>query len=218
MQTRPLPGPDGAPPPRGPAVAVPQRPPAGAAPPAPPPDDETVAGPPAQRIIHPTAHFSGLDKITGRIINFPVEIGETVQFGALQLTTRACYTRPPTETANTDAFVEVDEVTLQGEVKRIFTGWMFASSPGLHAVEHPIYDLWLTDCRGGTQVVAAEGAPPLQPQQQPQQQPKAQPKQKQVQQQQPQQQPKRPPVQQMPPPPQEQPRPQQQPSLFPLFR
>ena len=131
-----------APPPHAPAAA--------AAPAAPPPPDDEIVGPPAQRIVHPTAHFSGLDKITGRIINFPVDIGETVQFGALQLTTRACYTRPPTETANTDAFVEVDEVTLQGEVKRIFTGWMFASSPGLHAVEHPIYDLWLTDCRGGT--------------------------------------------------------------------
>jgi hypothetical protein len=193
VQTRPLPGPDDAPP-RGPAVAVPQRPPGGAVPP-PPSDDEVVAAPPAKRIAHPTAHFSGLDKITGRIINFPVEIGETVQFGALQLTTRACYTRPPEETANTDAFVEVDEVTLQGEVKRVFTGWMFASSPGLHAVEHPIYDLWLTDCRGGTQVVSAEGAPQeAQPKGQPQ--PKAQPKQKQVQ-----QQPKRPPVQQLPPPP-----------------
>ena len=77
-----------------------------------------------------------------------------MQFGALQLTTRACYTRPPTETANTDAFVEVDEVTLQGEVKRIFTGWMFAASPGLHAVEHPIYDVWLTDCQGAPQPVA----------------------------------------------------------------
>ena len=52
-----------------------------------------------------------------------------------------------TEPTNTDAFVEVDEVTLQGEIKRIFTGWMFASSPGLHAVEHPIYDVWLTDCQ-----------------------------------------------------------------------
>src|SRR5437660_1328908 len=81
------------------------------------------------------AQFSGLDKITGRIISFDVNIGETVQFGALQLTPRACYTRPATETSNTDAFVEVDEVTLQGEVRRIFTGWMFASSPGLHAVE-----------------------------------------------------------------------------------
>ena len=129
-----------------------------AAPAAPPPPDDEIIGPPTRRIVHPTAHFSGLDKITGRIINFPVDIGETVQFGALQLTTRACYTRPAEEAANTDAFVEVDEVTLQGEVKRIFTGWMFASSPGLHAVEHPIYDMWLTDCRGGNQVVATDGS------------------------------------------------------------
>jgi hypothetical protein len=175
VNTRPIPDPDGAPPPRGT-----QRPPATAAlPPAPPPDDE-VLGPPAKRIVHPTALFSGLDKITGRIINFPVDIGETVQFGALQLTTRACYTRPAEEAANTDAFVEVDEVTLQGEVKRIFTGWMFAGSPGLHAVEHPIYDLWLTDCKGGSQVVAtgaAQEPPAAQPPQPPQQ--KAQPKQKQ---------------------------------------
>ena len=87
-----------------------------------------------------------------------MNIGETVQFGALQLTPRACYTRPATETSNTDAFVEVDEVTLQGEVRRIFTGWMFASSPGLHAVEHPIYDLWLTDCKGGAQAAAEKAA------------------------------------------------------------
>jgi hypothetical protein len=192
VQTRPLPGADGAPPPRGPAVAVPNRPPA--APAAPPPPDDEIIGPPAKRIVHPTAHFSGLDKITGRIINFPVDVGETVQFGALQLTTRACYTRPAEEAANTDAFVEVDEVTLQGEVKRIFTGWMFASSPGLHAVEHPIYDLWLTDCRGGTQIVATDGTPTEPPREQPKAQPKAkaQPKQKQVQQQ--------PPRQTLPPP------------------
>ena len=102
--------------------------------------------------------FSGLDKITGRIINFDVAVGETVQFGALQVTPRVCYTRPPTETPNTDAFIEVDEVTLQGEVKRIFTGWVFAASPGLHAVEHPIYDVWLTDCKQPE--VAAVAAPP----------------------------------------------------------
>ena len=95
--------------------------------------------------------FSGLDKITGRIISFDVAIDETVQFGALQVTPRACYTRPPTETPNTDGFIEVDEVTLQGEIKRIFNGWMFAASPGLHAVEHPIYDVWLTDCKGAPQ-------------------------------------------------------------------
>ena len=98
--------------------------------------------------------FSGLDKITGRIISFDVAIGETVQFGALRLTPRACYTRPPTETPNTDGFVEIDEITLQGEVKRIFTGWMFTASPGLHGVEHPIYDVWLTDCKKEAPTVA----------------------------------------------------------------
>ena len=64
------------------------------------------------------------------------------------------------ETPNTDAFIEVDEVTLQGDVKRIFTGWMFAASPGLHAVEHPIYDIWLTDCKNP---VVAATAPPVAP-------------------------------------------------------
>jgi hypothetical protein len=123
---------------------------------APQPGDEVVVEPPPQRITNPTAVFAGLDKITGRIISFDVAINETVQFGALQVTPRVCYSRPPTETPNTDAFVEVDEVTLQGEIKRIFTGWMFAASPGLHAVEHPIYDVWITDCRGGQNPNVAE--------------------------------------------------------------
>ena len=112
----------------------------------PQPDDTVVTEMPSQKIANARAVFSGLDKITGRIISFDAAIGETVQFGALQVTARVCYTRPPTEATNTDAFIEVDEVTLQGEIKRIFNGWMFASSPGLHAVEHPIYDVWLTDC------------------------------------------------------------------------
>jgi len=120
------------------------------------PGDEIVVEPPPQRIANPTAVFSGLDKITGRITSFDVAINETVQFGALQVTPRICYSRPPTETPQTDAFVEVDEVTLQGKIQRIFTGWMFAASPGLHAVEHPIYDVWLTDCKGGKNPAVAE--------------------------------------------------------------
>jgi hypothetical protein len=125
----------------------------------PQPNDETVVEPPPQRIANPTAVFSGLDKITGRITSFDVAINETVQFGALQVTPRVCYSRPPTETPNTDAFVEVDEVTLQNEIKRIFTGWMFAASPGLHAVEHPIYDVWLTDCKGAEPPPSVAEAP-----------------------------------------------------------
>jgi hypothetical protein len=164
IQTQPLP-----PPAAGTASADPNASPVGLPPgqrprgtpqPAdtsPQPGDEVVAEPPAQKIENKSALFTGLDKITGRIINFDVALGETVQFGALQVTPRACYTRPPTETPNTDAFVEVDEVTLQGEVKRIFSGWVFAASPGLHAVEHPIYDVWLTDCKNP--VVASAAVP-----------------------------------------------------------
>jgi hypothetical protein len=162
VQSQPLPPPTGtaAVEPRGPsAQPLPGQPPGQR--PAPgdatlQPGDEVVAEPPAQKVVNKGALFSGLDKITGRIINFDVSIGETVQFGALQVTPRACYTRPPTETPNTDAFVEVDEVTLQGEVKRVFTGWMFAASPGLHGVEHPIYDVWLSDCKSPPVAAAPE--------------------------------------------------------------
>jgi hypothetical protein len=142
------------------------------------PGDEVVTEPPATKIVNKKAGFSGLDKITGRIINFDADIGETVQFGALRVKTDACYTRPATETTNTDAFVEVDEITLQGEVKRIFSGWMFAASPGLHGVEHPIYDIWLTDCKGPLQtIVSAQPDPPKPPPPPPVAQKRAPPKQ-----------------------------------------
>ena len=161
VQSQPLPPPPGA----STAAVNPSGPPTllgprGAALPgdtSPQPGDQVIAEPPPQKIENKSALFTGLDKITGRTISFDAAIGETVQFGALQVTPRACYTRPPTETANTDAFIEVDEVTLQGEIKRIFTGWMFASSPGLHAVEHPIYDIWLSDCKNP---VVAQAPPP----------------------------------------------------------
>ncbi len=107
----------------------------------------------ADKISNPTAVFHGLDKITGRIITFEVAINETVQFGALQITPRVCYSRPPTDKPQTDAFAEVDEIDDKKKEKRIFSGWMFADSPGLHGVEHPIYDVWLTDCKGGTTVM-----------------------------------------------------------------
>ena len=181
------------------------------------PGDEIVTEPPAQKIINKKASFSGLDKITGRIINFDEDIGETVQFGALRVKTDACYTRPATEAANTDAFVEVDEITLQGEVKRIFSGWMFAASPGLHGVEHPIYDIWLTDCKGpDTTVVTAAPDPPKAPvaaPPPPAQKRAAPPKQPAVPRPPPQQQ-----TQQQQPPPPPPPPPQQPGGLFGIFR
>ncbi len=97
-------------------------------------------------IANPVAVFAGLDKITGRLTQFDVYIGETVQFGALQLTPRACYSRPPTEAQRVSVFVEVDQVSLKGTTTRIFTGWMFADSPALNAIDHAVYDLWLVAC------------------------------------------------------------------------
>lgn len=106
----------------------------------------------AQRIENPVAEFTGVDKITGRIITFDVYIDETVQFGALQVTPRVCYSRPDTEEPKTDSFVEVDEITLDRKIRRIFTGWMFAESPGLNAVEHAVYDVWLKSCKAKSDV------------------------------------------------------------------
>jgi hypothetical protein len=128
-------------------------------------EGETVAlqAKPDEKLSHPIALFSGLDKITGRTFSFEVAINETVQFGALQLTPRTCLTRVSTSTPRTTGYLEVDEVALDGKIHRIFKGWMFASSPGLHAVEHPIYDVWLTGCRGAAEVLpsAPEETEPL---------------------------------------------------------
>ena len=101
----------------------------------------------AQKIENPIAVFAALDKVTARISPLEIPIGETVKFGALTVTPRVCFTRPPTEAPLTSAFVEVEEIKLSGEKHRIFTGWMFAQSPGLHAVEHPVFDVWLTSCK-----------------------------------------------------------------------
>ncbi len=114
--------------------------------------DITTTSPVEGRKANKVAEFSGLDKITGRIISFDVYVNETVQFGALQVTPRVCYSRPASETPKTTSFIEVDEITLDRKIRRIFTGWMFADSPGLNAVEHPVYDVWLKACKDKSEV------------------------------------------------------------------
>ncbi len=101
----------------------------------------------AAMISNSVAVFAALDKVTGRVSPLEIRTGQTATFGALRLTARACYTNPPTEVPETAAFIEVDELLLDGSSKRIFTGWTFAESPGLHAVEHPTFDVWLTSCK-----------------------------------------------------------------------
>ncbi len=101
----------------------------------------------AENISNPVAVFAGLDKIMGVTTNFETKIGEEKKFGGLSVKADVCYTAPITEDPKTVAFVEVDEVRTDGSRSRIFSGWMFAESPGLNAVEHPIYDVWLVGCR-----------------------------------------------------------------------
>lgn len=104
----------------------------------------------AKRIANKVATFSGIDKITGRIITFDVYINETVQFGKLEITPRVCYSRSADVKPKTTTFAEIDEILPENQLRRIFSGWMFAESPGLHAVEHPVNDVWLVACKQTT--------------------------------------------------------------------
>jgi hypothetical protein len=114
----------------------------------------------ADRIDNQVAIFSALDKVTARISKFEVALGQTATFGALRVTPRTCYSRPSTEQPKTTTFVEVDEVQLDGKQKRIFTGWMFAESPGLYGVEHPTFDVWLTQCQKPLKATAQKAPSP----------------------------------------------------------
>ncbi len=100
-----------------------------------------------QSIQNQIAVFAALDKVTARISPLEIQVNESKKFGALTITPRVCNTRPPTEQPLTSAFVEIGETQLDNTQKRIFTGWMFAESPGLHGVEHPVFDVWLTSCK-----------------------------------------------------------------------
>jgi hypothetical protein len=101
----------------------------------------------AQKIQNSIAVFAALDKVTARISPLEIPVDQPMKFGALTITPRACYTTPPTEEPQTSVFVEIEETQLDETEKRIFTGWMFAESPGLHGVEHPVFDVWLTSCK-----------------------------------------------------------------------
>lgn len=100
----------------------------------------------AEEIDTNTAQMQAMDKITGRVSVINVPVGGEVKFGSLSIVVRSCKTRPVEETPDNFAFVDVADTTLQGEQVNIFKGWMISSSPATHAVEHPIFDVWLLKC------------------------------------------------------------------------
>lgn len=91
-----------------------------------------------------------LDKITARITELELPVGESVDFGALSITARYCRSRPPEETPETFTFLEIDDRLEDGTLNRVFSGWMLASSPALHALEHPVYDVWVISCKAAS--------------------------------------------------------------------
>ena len=106
----------------------------------------TIAAANAEGIDKNTAKMQAMDKITGRVSVINVPVGGMVQFGSLSIVVRACKTRPMEETPDNFAFADIADKTLKGEDVNIFRGWMISSSPATHAVEHPIYDVWLLSC------------------------------------------------------------------------
>ena len=104
----------------------------------------------AETIAEPMALLQGLDKITARVSKFEAPVGTPVRFGTLSIRVRDCEKNPPEETPESAAFLEIDEQHPGEDSVRVFSGWMFASSPALSALEHPVYDVTLLDCRTET--------------------------------------------------------------------
>lgn len=101
----------------------------------------------AESIQGTTAVLQGLDKVTARVRQFDAPIGKEVAFGTLKITARTCRKNPPEETPEQAAFLEIVDARPQREAEKVFSGWMFASSPGISALEHPVYDVWVVDCK-----------------------------------------------------------------------
>ena len=94
--------------------------------------------------------LQALDKVVARTSEVEAPLGRAVHFGTLRIVARACHAAPPEESPENAAFLEIDEVDHAGRATRLYTGWMFSSTPGLAALEHPVYDIWVLACSEAT--------------------------------------------------------------------
>jgi hypothetical protein len=154
----PLPG---DPPDEGmPPVETMPLPPVEPTPPTPPPPDEPP--PPSKPLATPVVVgvvLGGLDKIAARTARFEADINQQVFYNTLIVTARVCKTRPPEEPPESAAYVDIQERKPDGTTANIFSGWMFASSPALNALEHPVYDIWVISCKTVPPDTAAPAPP-----------------------------------------------------------
>jgi hypothetical protein len=93
------------------------------------------------------AVLQALDKVTARVTTLEAPLGETVKFNTLEIIARACDKKPPEETPESTAFLDIWEARTGEPMQSVFRGWMFASSPAVSAMEHPVYDVWVIDCK-----------------------------------------------------------------------
>jgi hypothetical protein len=123
----------------------------------------------AEMTDYPVVKLQSLDKVTARTMTFEVRVGSTVKFGPIYIKVQSCRKAPPIDQPESAAFLQIWEVTSKEESKWIYSGWMFASSPALSAMDHPIYDVWVLDCleRKSTDPVPAAAPEPAAPEEAP---------------------------------------------------
>ena len=100
-----------------------------------------------EHVLEKVAVLQGLDKITARVSVIQAPVGNTVRFGTLDITVKRCHKRSPEETPETTVFLEIHESRLGEKIVSLFSGWMFQSSPAVSSLEHPVYDVWVIDCK-----------------------------------------------------------------------
>ncbi|MBI1326461.1 MAG: DUF2155 domain-containing protein [Alphaproteobacteria bacterium] len=95
---------------------------------------------------YPFVKLRALDKVTARTTTLEAQVGVPIRFGQIYMKPQACRKSPPLEKPETTSFLQIWETDIKGQPQWVFSGWMFASSPALSAMDHPIYDVWVLDC------------------------------------------------------------------------
>ncbi len=125
-----------------------------------PAPEEPSALPPGTMLDEPVAVLQALDKITARVKRLPVKVGQTLSFGTLKVQVDACRKAPPEDPPESAAFLKITDGKSEPP-QAVFSGWMFASSPALSAMDHPVYDIWVVDCTSDTTASASTSPSPL---------------------------------------------------------
>lgn len=151
-----------------PAAAVPDATAPAAAPSATAPAAPTAPPPGPVTNGHETLVLRALDKITGKAVELLAPLDQPVKFKTLTIVARYCYSTPPSETPETSAFLQIEDHRPDRPKRQVFSGWMYASSPGLNGMQHPLYDVWVISCKTSApgeqpSVVAVSPVKPVSP-------------------------------------------------------